>query len=171
MLSLCYYSFTLPIRLRTQTGIQEIDSILHCHAGQTPWSVRSASGCLEKREWSHGYFPFRRNIVWTAKPILVRYTDSQGCAEPAEELHRHAQAKTVQPTCPCDNTEDLKKFDIPTLIIHGDDDQIVPIADSALLSSKIVKGATLKVYPGAPHGLTLTHKEQFNADLLAFLRS
>jgi len=70
-----------------------------------------------------------------------------------------------------DQTEDLKKFDIPTLIIHGDDDQIVPIADSALLSSKLVKGATLKVYPGAPHGLTFTHKEQFNADLLAFLRS
>ena len=70
-----------------------------------------------------------------------------------------------------DQTEDLKKFDIPTLIIHGDDDQIVPIADSALLSSKLVKGATLKVYPGAPHGLTFTHQEQFNADLLAFLRS
>jgi non-heme chloroperoxidase len=70
-----------------------------------------------------------------------------------------------------EQTEDLKRFDIPTLIIHGDDDQIVPIADSALLSSKLVKGATLKVYPGAPHGLTFTHKEQFNADLLAFLRS
>ena len=70
-----------------------------------------------------------------------------------------------------DLTEDLKKFDIPTLIIHGDDDQIVPFADSAPLSSKIVKGATLKVYPGAPHGLTTTLKEQFNADLLAFLKS
>src|SRR2546422_9557636 len=70
-----------------------------------------------------------------------------------------------------DLTEDLKKFDIPTLIIHGDDDQIVPIADSALLSSKIVKGAILKIYPGAPHGLSFTHKEQFNEDLLAFLRS
>jgi len=70
-----------------------------------------------------------------------------------------------------DLTEDLKKFDIPTLIIHGDDDQIVPIADSALLSSKIVKDATLKIYPGAPHGLTSTHKDQFNADLLSFLRS
>ncbi len=70
-----------------------------------------------------------------------------------------------------DLTEDLKKFDIPTLIIHGDDDQIVPIGDSALLSSKIVKGATLKIYPGAPHGLMSTHKEQFNADLLSFLRS
>ncbi len=70
-----------------------------------------------------------------------------------------------------DMTEDLKKFDIPTLIIHGDDDQIVPIGDSALLSSKIVKGATLKIYPGAPHGLMSTHKEKFNADLLSFLRS
>jgi non-heme chloroperoxidase len=70
-----------------------------------------------------------------------------------------------------EQTEDLKKFDIPTLIIHGDDDQIVPIGDSALLSSKLVKGATLKIYPGAPHGLAFTHKVQFNADLLAFLRS
>jgi non-heme chloroperoxidase len=70
-----------------------------------------------------------------------------------------------------DLTEDLRKFDIPTLIIHGDDDQIVPIGDSALLSSKIVKKATLKIYPGAPHGLMSTHKEQFNADLLSFLRS
>jgi non-heme chloroperoxidase len=70
-----------------------------------------------------------------------------------------------------DLTEDLKKFDIPTLIIHGDDDQIVPIGDSALLSSKIVKNATLKIYPGAPHGLTATHKDQVNADLLSFVRS
>jgi non-heme chloroperoxidase len=70
-----------------------------------------------------------------------------------------------------DLTEDLKRFDIPTLIIHGDDDQIVPIGDSALLSSKIVKDATLKIYPGAPHGLPSTLKEQLNEDLLAFLRS
>jgi non-heme chloroperoxidase len=67
-----------------------------------------------------------------------------------------------------DQTEDLKKFDVPTLIIHGDDDQIVPIGASALLSSKLVKGATLKVYPGAPHGLCTTHKDQVNDDLLAF---
>ncbi len=70
-----------------------------------------------------------------------------------------------------DLTEDLKKFDIPTLIVHGDDDQIVPIDDSALFSSKLVKDARLQIYPGAPHGLTSTHKEQFNADLLSFLRS
>jgi non-heme chloroperoxidase len=70
-----------------------------------------------------------------------------------------------------DMTEDLKRFDRPTLIVHGDDDQIVPIGASALLSSKIVKDATLKVYPGAPHGLMSTHKDQLNADLLSFLRS
>jgi len=69
-----------------------------------------------------------------------------------------------------DHTEDLKKFDVPTLILHGDDDQIVPIGASALLSSKIVKNSTLKIYPGAPHGLTATHKDQVNADLLAFLK-
>ena len=70
-----------------------------------------------------------------------------------------------------DMTEDLKRFGIPALIIHGDDDQIVPIADSALLSSKLVEGAILKVYPGAPHGLTSTHKHQFNEDLLTFSKS
>ena len=70
-----------------------------------------------------------------------------------------------------DFTEDLRTFTIPTLILHGDDDQIVPIGASALLASRLVKGATLKVYPGAPHGLCSTHKEQVNADLLAFLRA
>ena len=69
-----------------------------------------------------------------------------------------------------DLTEDLKKFDVPTLILHGDDDQIVPIGASALLSAKIVKGATLKVYPGLPHGMCSTHKDLINADLFAFVR-
>jgi non-heme chloroperoxidase len=69
-----------------------------------------------------------------------------------------------------DLTEDLEKFDVPTLIIHGDDDQIVPIVASALRSSKLVKGSTLKIYEGAPHGVAETHKDQLNADLLAFLR-
>jgi non-heme chloroperoxidase len=69
-----------------------------------------------------------------------------------------------------DFTEDLKKIDVPTLILHGDDDQIVPIADSALLSAKIVKGATLKVYPGAPHGMCSTLKDKVNEDLLEFLK-
>src|SRR5512140_639240 len=70
-----------------------------------------------------------------------------------------------------DFTEDLKKFDVPTLIVHGDDDQVVPIGAAALASSKLVKNSILKVYPGAPHGLTDTHKEQLNADLLSFLSS
>jgi non-heme chloroperoxidase len=69
-----------------------------------------------------------------------------------------------------DFTEDLKKIDVPTLILHGDDDQIVPIADSALLSAKLVKGATLKVYPGFPHGMCTTNPDQINADLLAFFK-
>lgn len=67
-------------------------------------------------------------------------------------------------------TEDLKKFDVPTLILHGDDDQIVPIDISAMLSSKIIKKAQLKVYKGAPHGMCSTHKDQINADLLAFIK-
>jgi non-heme chloroperoxidase len=70
-----------------------------------------------------------------------------------------------------DLTEDLKKFNVPTLILHGDDDQIVPIGASAMLSSKLVKSATLKVYKGAPHGMTATMKDQVNADLLAFIQA
>jgi non-heme chloroperoxidase len=70
-----------------------------------------------------------------------------------------------------DFTEDLKKFDVPTLVMHGEDDQIVPIGASGLMSAKIVKGATLKVYPGFPHGMPTTHADQINADLLSWLRS
>ena len=69
-----------------------------------------------------------------------------------------------------DFTEDLKKFDVPTLILHGEDDQIVPIGAAALQSSKLVKGATLKVYPGFPHGMPTTHADTINADLLAFIQ-
>jgi len=69
-----------------------------------------------------------------------------------------------------DLTEDLKKFDVPTLILHGDDDQIVPIADSALLAAKLIKHAILKVYPGYPHGMCQTHKDVINKDLLEFVQ-
>ena len=69
-----------------------------------------------------------------------------------------------------DFTEDLTKFDVPTLVLHGDDDQIVPIGRAARVSAALVPGAVLKVYPGAPHGITDTHRDQLNADLLAFLR-
>jgi non-heme chloroperoxidase len=70
-----------------------------------------------------------------------------------------------------DFTEDLTKFDVPTLIIHGDDDQIVPIGASALLSSKLIKDASLLIYTGAPHGLCSTHKNRANADLLSFIKT
>jgi non-heme chloroperoxidase len=69
-----------------------------------------------------------------------------------------------------DLTEDLKKFDVPTLVLHGDDDQIVPIGASALLSSKLIKNATLKIYKGAPHGMCTTLKQQVNEELLGFLK-
>jgi non-heme chloroperoxidase len=70
-----------------------------------------------------------------------------------------------------DFTEDLKKIDVPTLVMHGDDDQIVPVKDSAVKSVRLIRGAKEIYYPGAPHGLTATHQDQINADLLAFLRS
>jgi non-heme chloroperoxidase len=70
-----------------------------------------------------------------------------------------------------DQTEDLKRFDVPSLVLHGEDDQIVPVKDSAKKSARLIKGAKEIYYPGAPHGLTATHQDQVNADLLAFLRS
>jgi non-heme chloroperoxidase len=70
-----------------------------------------------------------------------------------------------------DFTEDLKRIAVPTLVMHGDDDQIVPIADSALLAIKLLKRGTIKVYPGLPHGMCTTHPDTINADLLAFIRA
>jgi non-heme chloroperoxidase len=69
-----------------------------------------------------------------------------------------------------DFTEDLKKIDVPVLVMHGDDDQIVPIADSALLTIKLLKHGTLKVYEGFPHGMCTTHADVINADLLEFIQ-
>ncbi|MEP7086884.1 MAG: alpha/beta hydrolase, partial [Gemmatimonadota bacterium] len=70
-----------------------------------------------------------------------------------------------------DLTEDCRKFDVPTLIIHGDDDQIVPIIAAAMQSSKLIKGSELKIYAGQPHGICTTQKDRVNADLLTFLQS
>ncbi|HEX2270294.1 MAG TPA: alpha/beta hydrolase [Pyrinomonadaceae bacterium] len=79
--------------------------------------------------------------------------------------------KCIKAFAETDFTEDLKKFDVPTLIMHGDDDQVVPIGITALVSSKLVKNATLKVYPGLPHGMCSTHKDLINADLLEFIKA
>lgn len=80
------------------------------------------------------------------------------------------QLDSIKQFSETDFTEDLKKIDVPTLIVHGDDDQIVPIGISGLISAKLVKGAELKVYAGADHGLTQTHQDRFNADLLEFIQ-
>jgi non-heme chloroperoxidase len=69
-----------------------------------------------------------------------------------------------------DFTEDLKKIDVPTLLLHGEDDQIVPIRDSSIKSARLIKGAKDIYYPGAPHGITATHQDQINTALLAFLK-
>jgi non-heme chloroperoxidase len=88
--------------------------------------------------------------------------------EETQAEYRHACIKAFSET---DFSEDLKKFDVPTLIIHGGNDRIVPIETAILRPSKLVGDTTLKVYPSAPHGLAYTHMAQLNADLLAFLRS
>jgi non-heme chloroperoxidase len=92
---------------------------------------------------------------WVNQGLMSGYKASYDCIKAFSET---------------DFTEDLKKFDVPTLIIHGDDDQVVPIGSAAMLSAKIVKGAQLKIYPGGTHALADTHAEQLNADLLEFAR-
>jgi non-heme chloroperoxidase len=93
---------------------------------------------------------------WVNQGLMSGYKASYDCIKAFSET---------------DFTEDLKKFDVPTLIIHGDDDQVVPIGSAAMLSSKMVKGAQLKIYPGGTHALADTHAEQLNADLLEFARA
>jgi non-heme chloroperoxidase len=82
-----------------------------------------------------------------------------------------SQCDTIKAFSETDFTEDLKKIDIPVLVLHGDDDQIVPIDAAGRASAKILKNATLKVYPGFPHGMPITHADTINQDLLAFLKS
>jgi non-heme chloroperoxidase len=82
-----------------------------------------------------------------------------------------AQYDSIKAFSETDFTADLQSIDVPTLVIHGDDDQIVPIADSALLSAKLLRQGTLKVYEQFPHGMCTTHADVINADLLAFLKS
>ncbi len=77
--------------------------------------------------------------------------------------------ESIKASSETDQTEDLKKFDVPTLVLHGEDDQIVPVKDSAKKSARLIKGAREIYYPGAPHGLTATHQDQVNADLLEFI--
>lgn len=95
-----------------------------------------------------------RNFFWL-QGMMCSFPAAYYCVKAFSETNQNA---------------DLKKIDIPTLILHGDDDQIVPIANSAMISSKIIKNAMLKVYKGAPHGMCTTHKHQVNEDLLAFIK-
>ncbi|MBP7527199.1 MAG: alpha/beta hydrolase [Syntrophorhabdaceae bacterium] len=93
---------------------------------------------------------------WWMQGMMAGYKNAYDCIKAFSET---------------DFTEDLKKFDVPTLIIHGDDDQVVPIGASALQSARLVKNSTLKIYPGGAHGLADTSKDQVNSDLLAFIKS
>jgi non-heme chloroperoxidase len=109
------------------------------------------------------FFGFNRSGV-TVSQGLIDWFWLQGM----QAGHKNA-LDSIKAFSETDFREDLKKFDVPTLIVHGDDDQIVPIGISAHASVKLITGATLTVYPGAPHGLTDTHKDQLNTDLLNFL--
>ena len=115
------------------------------------------------RDFSIPFYGFNRPGVKVSQGLLDSFF-SQSMAAGLNAVY-----DCVRAFAQTDFTEDLKKFDVPTLIMHGDDDQIVPIAITAHVSSKIVKDATLKVYPGLPHGMCSTHKDLINADLLEFI--
>ena len=115
------------------------------------------------KELSMSFYGYNRPGARISEGVCDSFwLQGQQCGLPASYLCIKVFSET-------DLTEDLKKIDVPTLIIHGDDDQIVPIADAALLSVKLVRNAELLVYPGAPHGLCTTHKHQVNEDLFAFI--
>jgi non-heme chloroperoxidase len=110
------------------------------------------------------FYGYNRPGAKTSEPVRQSFWLQGMCAGfPAAYFCIKAFSET-------DLTEDLKKISVPTLIMHGDDDQIVPIESSALIAAKILKKSTLKVYPGASHGLCTTLKDQINDDLLAFIR-
>ena len=116
------------------------------------------------KELSMPFYGFNRPGAKVSEELRDSFwLQGQMCGFPAAYFCIKAFSET-------DMTEDLKKFNVPTLIMHGDDDQIVPIADSAMLSARLVKGSTLKVYPGLPHGMCQVNKDQINADLLAFFK-
>jgi non-heme chloroperoxidase len=117
------------------------------------------------RDFSMPFFGYNRpgaNVSDGVRESFVRQCLMTGM--PASFIGIQAFSET-------DMTADLAKFDVPTLLIHGDDDQIVPIAAAALKAAKLIKNAELRVYPGAPHGIAATHKEQLNTDLLEFVRA
>ena len=114
-------------------------------------------------DFSVGFFGYNRPGAKVSQGVLDSFLfQSMLASLPATYECIKAFAET-------DFTEDLKKFDVPTLIMHGDDDQVVPIGITALVSAKLVKDATLKVYQGLPHGMCTTHKDLINADLLEFI--
>ena len=151
-----------PFMLRTEDNPHGVDG--EVFDGLRAGSIADRS-TLYKDLASGPFFGFNRPGA-TPSPGIIDAFWLQGM----QAGHKNA-LDCIKAFSETDFTDDLKKFDVPTLILHGDDDQIVPIGAAALSSAKLVKDATLKVYPKAPHGITDTHKEQLGADMLAFLRS
>ena len=112
------------------------------------------------------FYGYNRPNAKVSEGVSEKTSGCRGCRDPSK-----SQYDTVKAFSETDFTEDLKKIDIPTLVLHGEDDQIVPIDDSGRLSAKLVKNAKLKVYPGYPHGMCQIHADEINADLLAFIQS
>jgi non-heme chloroperoxidase len=117
------------------------------------------------KEFAPQFFGANRPASKVSQGILEQFWRS---SMQAGLLNAYESIKAFSET---DFTEDLKKFDVPTLVLHGEDDQIVPVKDSARKSARLIKGAKDVYYPGAPHGITMTHQDQVNAELLAFLES
>ncbi|MEW9612268.1 alpha/beta hydrolase [Shinella sp. S4-D37] len=111
------------------------------------------------------FFGFNRDGVKTSDALVQNWW-RQGMTGAA-----NAHYLGIKAFSETDFTDDLKSIDVPTLVLHGDDDQVVPVADSAVLSAKLLKGATLKIYKGLPHGMATTHADIINADILSFIES
>jgi non-heme chloroperoxidase len=150
-----------PLMLKTESNpgglpIEVFDGI---RAGET------ANRAQLYRDIASGpFFGFNRPGVKVSEGLIDAF-----CAAGMQAGHK-ATFDCIKAFSETDFTGDLKKFDVPTLVVHGDDDQIVPIDASGIASAKLVKGAKLIVYPGAPHGLADTHKDQLNVDLLTFVK-
>ena len=150
-----------PIMLKTERQSRRpADRSLRRH----PRRRRQATGRNTTRIWPS---PSTAPTGRARKSRKARWTSS-GCGACRQALkNAYESVKAFSET---DFTEDLKKFDVPTLVLHGEDDQIVPVKDSARKSAKLIKGAKDIYYPGAPHGITATHQDQVNAELLAFIK-
>jgi non-heme chloroperoxidase len=149
-----------PLMLRTETNPDGLPQAVFDGLRKAEIDNRAQ---LYRDIASGPFFGFNRPGAVPSQALIDRFCD-QGLQASHRSTHECIAAFSAT-----DFRDDLKKFDVPTLVIHGDDDQIVPIDASARASAALIRGSRLIVYPGAPHGITDTHKDRLNSDLLEFI--